>query len=488
MVGVVKVAGFGAIAGMMLCGGFLAGQLESAARISSVRVPGTFPAEGFAVPSAHESPALRGNSSAAAQESQDFRPDELPEAILERLRAAIAMQQVRPVASLVASDGLEAHSSDAAEMHSATSEALQGLQKAFAGSRHKKLLQALQLLDVTNARLHQVELAALQPAAAHLSFQADAASSSPKAAGKSRKTVEVTVAKQPFGMTIMKGTVKVSDVFPGFPAQMVGVRKGCELKEIAGTPAAPGTWLDLFRQTPLPFKLSLECGGDGGGDGGGLGGAEVQDPRRYRVMVSRKPYGMNIQVNTVPRVTEVLPGYPAEAAGIRRGFVLIEVGDQPVSSDNWFNAYQASTVPFTLTFDTQVPLQLGNPYFQRGAERPMSLLNMSSFNITGDIGGTPPPLVQEEPLPGEGYEDVRVTVNTKPFGMRLESPPGMRPRVGTVMASSAAAAAGVREMDVLIEVAGRPVGSSTWFAAMQQARPPFGLLFRRQVVRPPPAE
>merc|ERR1719330_1827389 len=123
----------------MLCAGFLAGQPESTHRTSPTRMPSTVLAEGYTGLDGHASPALRGNGSATAG-GVDFRPEDLPESILERLRTALAHQAVRPVASLVASDGLSAHSADAEEMHQATVEALRGLESAFAGSRHKKLL------------------------------------------------------------------------------------------------------------------------------------------------------------------------------------------------------------------------------------------------------------------------------------------------------------------------------------------------------------
>jgi len=74
---------------------------------------------------------------------------------------------------------------------------------------------------------------------------------------------------------------------------------------------------------------------------------------------------MNVQVNVVPRVVEVLPGYPAEAAGIRRGFVLTEINDEPVDAKNWFEQFQDEEMPFTLTFDTKMALHAGNKFFKK---------------------------------------------------------------------------------------------------------------------------
>lgn len=504
MVGTAQLVGLGAVAGMMLCGGFLAGQLEdqgSAGRISLRSMPSTHLADPFAAQGSQMSEGLRRNGS-AAEDSRDFNPEIVADQVLDRLKSAIARRQAHPVATLAARDGLDAHRTDASATRAATAQAVMQLTEAFvAGTRHQKVLQALKLLDRADERLHAVELSALAPAAEHLSFHA-AAGGAPPGKGKRKSLLTLTVAEQPFGMNIKRGTVRVSEVYPGFPAQKLGVRKGCELREIAGVAVNPGIWIELFRRTPLPFKLVLECGAaasSSDGDQGGLSGAAVQDPRQYRVMVTKKPYGMNIQVNTVPRVVEVLPGYPAEAAGIRRGFVLTEVDEKPVGTDTWFKEYQSRTLPFTLTFDTEVPLQPGNPYFAEGTKADIltadraalaSTANASQALALSAAAGGPLLLpVQEEPVPAEGYEDFRCGVDAKPFGMHLVGPPGRRPRVKMVIPSSAAEKAGVREGDILIEVAGRPVNSMTWFSAIQQSRPPFGLLFRRQVATSPlPAE
>merc|ERR1740129_2016131 len=72
--------------------------------------------------------------------------------------------------------------------------------------------------------------------------------------------------------------------------------------------------------------------------------------------------------------------------------------------------------------------------------------------------------------------------------MKVAAPPGLRPKVTGVIHGGSADRAGVRSGDVLIEVAGRPVTSGTWFAAVQQAVTPYGLLFRRPTAKQVPAK
>merc|ERR1712137_1526458 len=70
---------------------------------------------------------------------------------------------------------------------------------------------------------------------------------------------------------------------------------------------------------------------------------------------------------------------------------------------------------------------------------------------------------------GAGYSDVRVKVLKLPFGMHVRSLPGERPTVTNAVAGLPASLAGIKAGDVLVEVAGLPVDSSTWFATFQQA-------------------
>merc|ERR1712227_1099449 len=89
-----------------------------------------------------------------------------------------------------------------------------------------------------------------------------------------------------------------------------------------------------------------------------------QDPHHFRVMVLKKPFGMNVQTHVLPRVVEVLPGFPAEAVGVRVGFVLTEVNEQAVTGKNFTNAFERCPLPCSLTFDTDVPVHEGNPFIQ----------------------------------------------------------------------------------------------------------------------------
>merc|ERR1719313_2220574 len=258
----------------------------------------------------------------------------------------------------------------------------------------------------------------------------------------------------------------VEEVFPGFPAQRLGIRRGCEIRDVANRSVSQGTWLEIFQRASVPFDLGLFCP-PSSPDGQGPLSA---DPHAYRVMVVRKPFGMNVQVNVLPRVIDVLPGSLAERAGVRRGFVLKAVNDSPVDAGNWLVVWEKAPVPCTLTFDTDVPLHENNPFFKESAE-------------TAEKKGNAPAApykVEDDTNLAEGFGDFRCTVNALPFGMRVSAPPGGRPTVNSTVGGLPAEKEGVRAGDVLVEVAGRSVDSSTWFAAFEQAVPPFGLRFRRR--------
>lgn len=393
----------------------------------------------------------------------EFNPTNLTDAVLERLRAARASVAARPLPSLAAG-GLEAQQLSAKELHASTVTALAVLEGSFAPREHAKLLRALGLLAAANEGIHAAWHALLPVAADRLSLQTKVSGELPLNRTKSPSTwmLSVTVSQKPFGMHIRRGTAVVTEVFPGFPAQQVGVRKGCELKEVAGQKVSSGTWLERFQKSAVPFLMKLSCSRSGTSAAAATldQGLLSEDEHRYRVMVTKKPYGMNVQVNTLPRVVEVLPGYPAEAAGVRRGFVLTAVNDVPVDAENWFEEYQSASLPFTLTFDTKVPVQPENPYFKEKEN------DGASDSVQAQV-------------PGAGFLDFLCNVETMPFGMQVKAVPGEMPQVVGVLPDTPAFSAGVHVGDILIEVAGRPVTSENWFAAMQQAITPFGLHFRR---------
>ena len=59
-------------------------------------------------------------------------------------------------------------------------------------------------------------------------------------------------------------------------------------------------------------------------------------------------------------VLEVLPGHPAAVAGVCEGYVLVEINDQAVVGETWFEVFQNTELPFSLTFLTEAPVQLGS--------------------------------------------------------------------------------------------------------------------------------
>lgn len=276
--------------------------------------------------------------------------------------------------------------------------------------------------------------------------------------------LEITVSERPFGMHLKRGSLVVEEVFPGFPAEKLGIHSGCTIKTIGEDVATQGDWMDIFQKRPTPFNMTFACTA-----AGSIGHGPVSaDKNKIRTMVVKKPYGMNVQVNVVPRVIVVLPGSAAEAAGVKRGYVLTHVNDAPVDGDTWFDAWSELKLPGVLTFDTAVPLHKNNPFFNE---------------TTGEWRtNVPKPIVPEdwdEDESIDGFSDVATTVKELPFGMEVHAAPGKLPVVRSVSPGLPAEAQGVKAGDVLIKVAGHRVDSDTWFASFQHAVPPFGLNFRR---------
>lgn len=280
----------------------------------------------------------------------------------------------------------------------------------------------------------------------------------------------VNVTKRPFGMKVKRGSNVVQDVFAGFPSQKAGVRKGCEIRQIAGKTFSQGTWMNLFQKAKLPFQLKLFCG-KAPKDAKAVAPSVLVDEHNFRVVVKERPFGMNVQTNTVPRVVEVLPGYPAEAAGVKAGYVLTAINDQPVDAHTWFDIWTDSPPGTVLTFDTNMPMSADNPFLSADdAEEP------EKEEAEEDEAKSPD--VDHQDVK-QGYSDFRAAVKKLPFGMLLKAPKGGRPTVNKIVKGSPAEQVGIKLGDVLVEVAGLPVDTKTWFKAFQQAVPPFGLHFRR---------
>jgi len=296
----------------------------------------------------------------------------------------------------------------------------------------------------------------------------------------------VTFKERPFGMHVMSGTAYVTRVFTGFPAHHFGVHAGCEILEVAGERVSPGLLIEALQQAPLPLPVKLNCS-QHADDSKHHHCVVSADPRRYRVAVSADVFGMNIQAYRLPRVVEVLPGFPAEACGVRKGFVLTEVNDEAVDVSTWFEAVQKAQKPYTLTFDTQIPLHAGNPFMNYTDVEDWNLFddNRTDDGYDDDGEGLEELEAQEEsensiPPPfREGHASFECEVTELPFGMLLRAPRHSWPVVDSVANGSQASLKGVLRGDVLVRIAGLPVDSSSWFAAFSESQPPFGLTFRR---------
>lgn len=371
---------------------------------------------------------------------------------LARLEREVTAAQGWAAAASLTGEALRQRQAGALSLRKLSGSVLESVRLSVASPRYVPAQRLLRELGEA-FRLAHGRLEALLPAAAGAETNASTAAGGDLA---------VQVTERPFGAHIRRGSTRVAEVFPGFPASRAGVRPGCELTRIAGAPVSAGTWMEAFQRAQLPFEIRLRCPTpEGGGTGAGHGPVD-SEPRRFRVMVVQKPFGMNIQVHVAPRVVEVLPGFPAEAAGVREGFVLTQVNDRPVDAVTWLEAFENAALPFTLTFDTTVPVHPGNPFLASNESGRFVYLEKSL-----------------PPLGDTDYADFRCEVPTLPFGMQIRAPLTDWPRVARVLPASPAEHQGVRARDVLVEVAGRTVNSSTWFAAFQQAAPPFGLRFRR---------
>merc|ERR1719443_2609785 len=105
---------------------------------------------------------------------------------------------------------------------------------------------------------------------------------------------------------------------------------------------------------------------------------------------------MNIQTHVVPRVAEILPGYPAEAAGVKVGWVLTLDTNSPMHSSELLHSGAVDTLKAHLLHED------------------VSLLDQ------------------------EGFSDFRCAVKKLPFGFEVSAPKGHHPSVAKVAKGSPA--------------------------------------------------
>lgn len=200
-------------------------------------------------------------------------------------------------------------------------------------------------------------------------------------------------------------------------------------------------------------------------------------PRLLHVSVTRKPFGMDVrELWGSLRVVTVSPGSPAEAANVKRGYVLLAVDGTEVTPESWLEIYKAAAVPFDIVFDDRID----------DRQRNNSIASSDSTLF-------PPPRGPEKDDPfGDGYEDFECEIQQRPFGMAANSDTprliarGVNlPRIEALLAGFPAEAAGVQRDDVLIAVSGCPVTTATWQLQAQLAPLPAKFQFRRRKKQQP---
>lgn len=355
---------------------------------------------------------------------------------------------------------VDQHEEAVSELAGALFEALKETKKAVAPLRRTSLTQVLTSIQMGTAVLAQEGSQYLKAAAAARGGVGEdevGKVAPPKFSGR----LAVTVKSKPFGMHIRVGTTDIVEVWQDFPAYKAGVRAGCKLVEIDGTPCDASSWLSMFEVSQPPFPITVEC-------------KAKEEPAaplpktptsadEHRCTVEEKPFGMNVQVtedHPYPRVIEVLPGFPAEKAGVRVNMILTEVNGMKVTSETWFSSFQHSDPPFPVAFNTSMLEVLLDDDMPEVAEEGalQDILQDAIKRYGADV-----------------VETHQFQVLKKPFGMHVMDDDEGLPRVKEVLPGMPASEVGIQVGDIIYEIAGSRVTGLDWFGHFQTAVAPFGI-------------
>lgn len=122
------------------------------------------------------------------------------------------------------------------------------------------------------------------------------------------------------------GDVMITEVLPGSPADAAGVHEGMLLTQVDGHAINSAHDFFVYMNLTRPSNVTLS----------------LRDNRVQEEVAVQTGQGFDFKgVN----VHDIVPGSPAEAAGVRKGTILVRIDDTPISNLTDFMEFMNTTVP-----------------------------------------------------------------------------------------------------------------------------------------------
>ncbi|HIH43561.1 MAG TPA: PDZ domain-containing protein [Candidatus Methanoperedenaceae archaeon] len=122
------------------------------------------------------------------------------------------------------------------------------------------------------------------------------------------------------------GDVMVTEVLPGSPAEAAGVHEGMLLTQADGQVINSAHDFFVYMNSTRPSNVTLS----------------LRDNRVRKEVTVQTGKGVDFKgVN----VHDIVPGSPAEAAGVKKGSILVRINDTQISNITYFMEFMNSTVP-----------------------------------------------------------------------------------------------------------------------------------------------